>query len=350
MDHSQTHDVPFVGKPISSSNSTDNLVDTTDETNTGETIDHESLQEASIESNADVDEDNQINDSFEDVTLANLQQQYQQKRETVTRAVGTRGVRTRGGVRTSGGVKRTRGKAQATEGRGRGRGRGRGQGRGRGRGQNCTAQNPDETWKLVSKETVEEQNVPPVFLDHAQLNIQMQSTTPLDFFELYFTEDVVRLLVIKTNRYAVNFFAENPEASETSYTGSWQDVDEVEMRIFIGLIFLMGIIYKPSIPMYWSTEELYHTPIFQKAMSRNQFQLILKFFHCNDNNNPQYDANDENRDRLYKVRPLIDLLRARCKTVYTPDQNVSVDESLVILKGRLRFKQLIKKRSEHALG
>ena len=61
------------------------------------------------------------------------------------------------------------------------------------------------------------------------------------------------------------------------------------MRTFIGLIFLMGIIYKPSIPMYWSTDELYHTPIF----------------HCNDNNNPQYDGSDKNRDRLYKVQPLM---------------------------------------------
>ena len=94
-------------------------------------------------------------------------------------------------------IRRTTGEAQATRGCGRGCGRGRGQGRGHGRGQNCTAQNPDETWKWVSKEIVEEQNVPPVFLDHEQLNIRMQSTTPLDFFELYFTEDVVRLLVIE---------------------------------------------------------------------------------------------------------------------------------------------------------
>ena len=64
MDDSQTYDVPSVSTPISSSNSTDNLVDTTDETNTGETIDHESLQEASIESNANVNEDNQNNKFF----------------------------------------------------------------------------------------------------------------------------------------------------------------------------------------------------------------------------------------------------------------------------------------------
>ena len=70
MDDSQTYDVPSVSTPISS-NSTDNLVDTTDETNTGETIDHQSLQEASIESNTDVDEDNQNNNSFEHVPVAN---------------------------------------------------------------------------------------------------------------------------------------------------------------------------------------------------------------------------------------------------------------------------------------
>ena len=134
------------------------------------------------ESNANFDEDNQNNDSFDNVPLANLQQQYQQQKQTVARAVGNRAVRIIGGVRTRGDVRRTRGKAQATRGRGRWRGRGRGQGRGRGRGQNHTLQNPDETWKWVSKEIVEEQNVPPVFLDHEQLNIRMQSTTLTDFF------------------------------------------------------------------------------------------------------------------------------------------------------------------------
>ena len=43
-----------------------------------------------------------------------------------------------------------------------------------------------------------------------------------------------------------------------------------------------------------------------------------------------------------KVRPLIDLLHARCKTVYTPGQNVSVDESLILFNRRLKLKQFIK--------
>lgn len=76
-------------------------------------------------------------------------------------------------------------------------------------------------------------------------------------------------------------------------------------------------------------------------MSRSRFQLILKFLHFNDNNDPQFDGNDEKRYRLHKLRPFIDLLRDRCKKIYTPGQNVSVDESFVLFKGRLHFKQFI---------
>jgi len=95
----------------------------------------------------------------------------------------------------------------------------------------------------------------------------------------------------------------------------------------------MGIIYKPQIPMYWSTDIYYQTPIFNQVMKRDRFQLILKFFHFNDN-----DLIDPvNPDRLHKVRPLIEMLRDRFRKVYTPGMELSVDESLVLYKGRLKF-------------
>ena len=68
----------------------------------------------------------------------------------------------------------------------------------------------------------------------------------------------------------------------------------------------------------------------------------MKFLHFNNNNDLNYDVNDENRDRLHKVRPLIELIRGGCKNVYCPGQNLSVDESLVLFKGRLHFKQYIR--------
>ena len=72
------------------------------------------------------------------------------------------------------------------------------------------------------------------------------------------------------------------------------------------------------------------------------FYEIARFWHFNNNKDPNYDANDPDRDRLHIVRPVIDLLNERCKNVYFPGENLSVDESLILFKGRLKFRQYIK--------
>ena len=66
-------------------------------------------------------------------------------------------------------------------------------------------------------------------------------------------------------------------------------------------------------------------------MSRDRFLLLLRFLHFNDND--LYDANDPNRDRLHKIRPVVDLLKATCPAVYRPGRDLCVDESLVLFKG-----------------
>ena len=77
-------------------------------------------------------------------------------------------------------------------------------------------------------------------------------------------------------------------------------------------------------------------------MTQNRFQLIEKFLHFNNNLDPSYDPLDENRDRLHEVRPILDILRRQCKTVRYPGKELSVDESLVLFKGGVKFRQYIK--------
>ena len=73
-----------------------------------------------------------------------------------------------------------------------------------------------------------------------------------------------------------------------------------------------------------------------------RFQLLLRFLHFQDNQDPNYNANDPNRDRLFKVRSIIDMLKERFNNVYYPPEHLTVDESLILFKGRLLFKQYIK--------
>jgi hypothetical protein len=111
------------------------------------------------------------------------------------------------------------------------------------------------------------------------------------------------------------------------------------MKQFIALTLLMGIIKKPEISNYWSTHPLLKSSIFNTVMPRNRYQSILQFLHFADNS--LYNANDPNRDKLYKVRPVIDYLVNKFKSVYMPEQNISINEELLLWKGKLAFKQYI---------
>ena len=83
----------------------------------------------------------------------------------------------------------------------------------------------------------------------------------------------------------------------------WTNVTVNEMKQFIGILILMGIVNKPQIPMYWSKSEHLSTPVFG-----NQFYLLLKFLHFNDDHDLEYDVNSEERDRLHKIRPFLKLI------------------------------------------
>ena len=112
------------------------------------------------------------------------------------------------------------------------------------------------------------------------------------------------------------------------------------MKIFCGLLFLMLINRKPEIALYWSEDSLLHTPVFPAVMARDRFLLLLRCWHF-VNNDLALHRTDENYDRLFKLRPLIESLSKTFESVYTPDINLSLDEALVLWKGRLVFRQYI---------
>lgn len=182
-------------------------------------------------------------------------------------------------------------------------------------------------------------------------NPMPQDAEPIDYFQLYFTDAIVDIICRETNRYAQQYIVAN-EANlrPKSIVHDWTPTNANEMKAFLGLCVLMGVIHKPRVSMYWSTDSFYHTPLFGQVMSRKRFQLLQRFLHFQDNQDPAYNPDDPDRDRLYKVRTVINMMRERFNTIYYPPENLSIDESLVLYKGRLLFKQYIKtKRSRFGI-
>ncbi|XP_035213744.1 piggyBac transposable element-derived protein 4-like [Stegodyphus dumicola] len=100
----------------------------------------------------------------------------------------------------------------------------------------------------------------------------------------------------------------------------------------------MGTIRINRIQDYWKTDSLFGLLAFSENMSRNRFLLLLRALHFAKNP----DQNTElPKDRLYKVRDMVNLFNAPVSEIYYPGREISLDESMVLWRGRLMFRQYI---------
>ena len=157
--------------------------------------------------------------------------------------------------------------------------------------------------------------------------------------ELFLTDDLLNDLVEFTNIRAEEYLRkEFDNLKPHSRFRKWKDTNMSEMRRFIGILLLMGVIKKPSLSEYWSTDPLISTPFFHSdcSLTRDRFLLIHHFIRFADYRN----LGDE-RDLLRKIRPFMNRVREIIGSTYSPTSNLTVDESLLLFKGRLVFKQYI---------
>ena len=135
-------------------------------------------------------------------------------------------------------------------------------------------------------------------------------------FKQMFDDQLIDHLVEQTNLYSV-------QSRGTSIA-----VDHNEMEQYIGLLVMMSIIKLPQIRMYWAKET--RLPCIADVMSINRFEKIKQFFHCNDNEK-NLPPTDDNFDKLYKVRPVIDSLLKKCEQI-PQEKHHSVDEQIIPTK------------------
>ena len=140
------------------------------------------------------------------------------------------------------------------------------------------------------------------------------------------------MLVTQTNLYA----EQKRGPAESSV---WYPVTENEMKAWLSLYLNMGLVTKPNISAYWSTDPVLSSPFFTSLMSRTRFLQILRYLHFADNNlAPPHDSEEHNK--LYKIQPFLNLVIARFQEVYSPDRQLAVDETLIKFKGKLTLQTI----------
>lgn len=112
--------------------------------------------------------------------------------------------------------------------------------------------------------------------------------TPLEYFYKFFSPDILTDIVEQTNTYAI------------SQTGRTLGLTEDELRDFLAIHIIMGVVSMPSYTDYWSLRYRYK-PVAD-LMPLKRYQQIRRFLHFVDNN-------VQDSDRYYKVRPLVQKIR-----------------------------------------
>ena len=113
-----------------------------------------------------------------------------------------------------------------------------------------------------------------------------------------------------------------------------------EIEQFFGILVFTGIFPCRAYLMYWCN--CLRFPLNADVMSRNHFQVVLRYVHFNDNaemkprHHPDYEP-------LFKVSPLLKRLRDAISHL-DPEERHSVDDHMIPFKGRFALKQYIKNK------
>ena len=155
--------------------------------------------------------------------------------------------------------------------------------------------------------------------------------SPKEVFELFFSDDLMQLMVLESNRYA-------EEVMGSEKFQKWTKISVEEMKAFLGFSILMGICQLPSIKDYWKKNEYLHYSPIADRIPRDRFLEISRYVHFTDNATLQ-PRGSSGHDRLGKVRPIINHLSVKFSELYHPHKEVAVDKAMVKFQGRSSLKQ-----------
>ena len=123
----------------------------------------------------------------------------------------------------------------------------------------------------------------------------------------------------------------------------WDPITTEELEACFGFNLLMGLTPRPSVSDFWAKDLAFHHPIIADRISRDRYRDVIRFTHYVDNSTLAAPGTPKH-DRLGKIRPLLEHLQERFKSVYNPGREVAVDEAMIKFQGHSSLKQYIKNK------
>lgn len=162
-------------------------------------------------------------------------------------------------------------------------------------------------------------------------------------FQILWSEEIWNLILEKTNDYGRQLFQLNRPKKRYQRFKTFKEISLDELKKFFGLCLLAAQVKCREIRHMFSYDPLYYHPIFPAIMSGRRFEQILRCLNCANNE-------EQGENRLYKVSALVNLVIRNSQNAFYPQEALSLDESLLMFRGRLKFRVYIKnKKSRYGI-
>ncbi|RQM10760.1 hypothetical protein B5M09_011586, partial [Aphanomyces astaci] len=147
---------------------------------------------------------------------------------------------------------------------------------------------------------------------------------PVKGFLAFMPLEFWKTVTLRTNAKAVALQAAHPKG----YVGGREfkkSIELVEVMKFVGLLIMMSVVQGGEYSLYWSKPSMSFlmppTENFGRVMPIDRFKQLRACITFNDVVEPA--------DPLWRIRPLINLLKASFKNFVVADREISVDEACI---------------------
>ena len=162
-----------------------------------------------------------------------------------------------------------------------------------------------------------------------RLPCSINRTSPIELFNLFFTEEWLGVMVKCTNINAIRI-QEKEAKNDFRRTRSWHPVDKYDMMRYLAGTIHMGLHPEAEVRDYWRDYEdsgVLHR--IREFISLERWQQIDRFLYCEE---PR-EGMTRTFERIWTFSEHIQ--KISCK-YWTPGKNLAVDESMQLFTGRAK--------------
>jgi hypothetical protein len=134
----------------------------------------------------------------------------------------------------------------------------------------------------------------------------------MDFFQLYFTPELITYIVNQSNLYRV-------QAKKTKQ----MPMTQADLNCLLGFLFYSSVVPLPNKRDYWSL--FCRQSMVADVITRDRMMYLLSILHFHDNSVEKH--------RAEQIEPILRYFNERRHPIVESEKNLSIDEQMIAYNG-----------------